>query len=107
MDAGVEVDEFQRGLVDFYAGVYQPSIDAFQRYITATPDEYRKDTHLYLAWAYEAMGNLEAALAELDAYQEFDPAVATLERADMLARAGNTEESYPGLRVIYLHLPGS
>ncbi len=88
VDAGVEVDEFQRGLVDFYVGVYQPAVEAFQRYVAAAPQDYRKDTHLYLAWSYEALGNLEAALAELATYRDFDPAVATIELADMLARAG-------------------
>lgn len=90
VEAGVEVDEFQRGLVDFYAAVYQPAVEAFERYIAAMPDDYRPDTHLYLAWSYEALGNLEAAFAQLDRYAESDPAVATLERADMRARSGET-----------------
>ena len=89
VDAGVEVDEFQRGLVDFNAAAYQPAVEAFDRAIAAAPEDYRKDAHLYLAWSYEALGDLDAALAELDAYDEFEPASATLERAEMLARSGD------------------
>lgn len=33
VDAGVAVDEFQRGLVDYYAGAYQPAVAAFDRYL--------------------------------------------------------------------------
>lgn len=91
VDAGVEVDEFQRGLVDFYAGIYQPAVEAFDRYITAFPDDYRRDTHLYLAWSHEALGDLETALSRLDAFAEFEPALATVERAAMLARAGDVD----------------
>ncbi len=86
VDNNIPVDEFQRGLIDFNAGAYQPGIDAFLRYMEANPENYRQDTHLYLAWSYEGLGNLEAALAELEAYTAIDPARATIERAKMLAR---------------------
>ncbi len=93
VEAGVPVDEYQRGVVDFYAAAYQPGVEAFQRYLDANPETYQRDTHLYLAWTYEALGNLEAALAELDTYAETDGARATLERAQMLARTGRGEEA--------------
>ena len=82
----IPVDEFQRGLIDFNVSAYQPGIDAFLRYIEANPDNYRQDTHLYLAWSYEGLGDLEMALAELETYAAIDPAKATIERAKMLAR---------------------
>lgn len=101
VDAGVAVDDFQRGLVDYYARVYEPAIAAFDSYILANPDSYRADTRLYLAWCYEALGNLEAALAQLDAYaglyvtEEGAPhaARAVEERGKMLARAGRAAEA--------------
>lgn len=37
VNAGVPVDEFQRGLVDYYAGVYEPAITAFDRYLNSPP----------------------------------------------------------------------
>jgi len=86
VDNQIPVDEFQRGLIDFNVGAYQPGVDAFLRYIEANPENYRQDTHLYLAWSYEGLGNLESALAELETYAATDPAKATIERAKMLAR---------------------
>jgi soluble lytic murein transglycosylase len=88
VQAGVAVDEFQRGLVNYHAGSYQPALAAFQRYIAANPADYRADAHLYLAWTHTALGDLETALAELDAYAAAEPAAALLERARLLARAG-------------------
>ena len=91
VDAELPVDEFQRGLVDFYADAYEPAIGAFQRYLTANPDDFRADTYLYLAWSYEALGDLETALSQLDAYAALDEAGALIERAKIVARAGQTE----------------
>jgi soluble lytic murein transglycosylase len=58
VDAEVPVDEFQRGLVDYYAGAYQPAIAAFDRYLTSlttplTPtlsltNGHNHDSHLVL-----------------------------------------------------------
>ncbi|HEY70967.1 MAG TPA: tetratricopeptide repeat protein [Anaerolineae bacterium] len=36
VDAEVPVDEFQRGLVDYYAGATQPALNAFNRYLSGT-----------------------------------------------------------------------
>ena len=105
VEAGVPVDEFQRGVVDYYAAAYQPAVDAFRRTIAAEPDTYSTDAHAFLAWSYEGLGNLEAALAELDVLAERDPARALFERGELLRRAGQTAaaldaydellESYP------------
>ncbi len=89
VEAGVPVDEYQRGVVDYFAAAYAPGIEALQRYIEANPDTYTNDSHLYLAWSYEALGDPVSALAELDAFAAFDPARALFERAEMLARAGD------------------
>ena len=56
VDLEVPVDDFQRGLVDYHAGVYGPAIDAFNNYLAANPENYRADTHLFLAWCYEQTG---------------------------------------------------
>ena len=37
VNAGVPVDEFQRGLVDYHAGAYEPAIAAFERYLNPPP----------------------------------------------------------------------
>ena len=69
IDAGFTVDEFQRGMVDYNAQAYESALAAFSRYIEANP-EHREDTHLYMAWSYEELGNVNAALAQIDAYIE-------------------------------------
>ncbi|HRQ37475.1 MAG TPA: transglycosylase SLT domain-containing protein [Chloroflexota bacterium] len=89
VEAGVPVDEYQRGLVNFHAKSYEPAIAAFTRYIEANPENYTPEAHLYAAQSYEALGNLPAALAELDSYANSNPAAAAFERGLMLARSGD------------------
>ncbi|MFQ5420775.1 MAG: tetratricopeptide repeat protein, partial [Anaerolineae bacterium] len=91
VDAGEPVDSYQRGLVDFYADVYEPAIAAFQQYLAENPADVRPDAHLYLAWSYEALGNREAALAQLKQLAELDGAMAVLEEAKLWTRAGERE----------------
>lgn len=93
IEADVPVDEYQRGVVDYYAGAYQPAIDALNRYIAAEPDTYNADAHAFLAWSHEALGNPEAALAELDTLSARDPARALFERGELLRRAGRDAEA--------------
>lgn len=103
VDAGHDVDLFQRGLVDYYAGAYTPAVTAFAAYLKAQPETYRAETHLYLAWCYEELGNQEEALAQLAAFgasaepegAEVGPhaAEAGVERGKLYARAGETESA--------------
>lgn len=94
VDAGQPVDEYQRGVVDFFAEAYQPAIEAFTRYLAAaTAETIKTDTYLYLAWSYEAVGDLPNALTALATYAQSEPATATIEQAHLLARAGQTTEA--------------
>ena len=93
VDAGAAVDEYQRGVVDYYAGAYEVGIEALRRAIAADAEGYPRDAHLFLAWSYESLGDLTSALAELDAYAAHDAARALFERGEMLARAGRTSEA--------------
>lgn len=94
VDAGFPVDEYQRGLVDFYAGAYLPGIEAFRRYLAAAgAEEIKPQAYLFLAWSLEALGDVEAALAELNHLSDLDPAGAMLEEARLLARAGRPAEA--------------
>lgn len=65
VEAGAPVDEFQRGLTDYYAQAYTPAIAAFQRYLQSHPDHDSR-AHYYLALAYRDSGSLGAALATFD-----------------------------------------
>jgi soluble lytic murein transglycosylase len=93
IDTGAPVDDYQRGVVDYYAAAYQPAVDALIRYIAAEPETTNKDSHLFLAWSYEGLGDLASALAELATFAEYEPARALFERAEMLKRAGQTVEA--------------
>lgn len=65
--AGVPVDEFQRGLVDFYAGQYGYALDAFDRFLAADP-EHDGTVHYYRALTLRALGDSPAAVAEWDIF---------------------------------------
>ena len=89
VEAGIFVDEYQRGLVDYYADAYEPAIAAFNRYIVNDPAAYRPDAHLYLAYCYEALGDVASAYTELEKFGQADGARATIEQAKMAARTGD------------------
>jgi peptidoglycan lytic transglycosylase len=72
VDAGVEVDEFQRGLVDYNAGAKYPdalgaAISAFDRYLAARPVDRADAAFYYKALAQRALEQPEAALETLGA----------------------------------------
>lgn len=60
VDAGIPVDEFQRGLVDYYAGEYSVAIQAFNRYLQSEPEDPGRAVY-FKGLATRALGgNLEA-----------------------------------------------
>jgi len=63
VDAGMPVDEFQRGLVDYFAGQYGVALAAFDRYISANPQN-DGTVHFYRAKALDDSGRYEEAVAE-------------------------------------------
>ena len=65
VEADVEVDDFQRGLVDYYAGVYWPAIQAFYRYIEDNLDN-EGAPYYYVGAAYLAVGSYESAMSAFD-----------------------------------------
>lgn len=76
VNAGVPVDELQRGLVDYYAAtgssgstaneLYLVAIAAFDRYLASAPVEHADTAHYFRARSLRATGDYEAALDELD-----------------------------------------
>jgi soluble lytic murein transglycosylase len=64
VNADVAVDDYQRGLVDYYARAYQPAIEAFTRVIEANPKNHTGDVHWYLALSLKASGNLSQAIQQ-------------------------------------------
>ena len=62
---GVPVGDYRRGLVDYYAGAYEPAVAAFDRVLETSPSAsayyYRGLSHLELGSPALAMQDLEAA----------------------------------------------
>lgn len=73
VNAGHPVNEYQRGLVDYYGGAYVPAIEAFDRYVASAPDTYAGEAHYYAGLAYKEASNFDLALAKFDALIEDYP----------------------------------
>ena len=65
VESNVPVNEYQRGLIDYYAGSYGAAVAAFQRYIEATP-EYNSDVHYYTALSFLYSGSFSLTLEECE-----------------------------------------
>jgi len=70
VDAGVPVDEFQRGLVDYYAGANHPdaygaAIRAFARYLEDESAQRADEALYYKALSHRAVQQFDAALEAL------------------------------------------
>lgn len=62
VEAGVPVDEFQRGLVDYYAGQYAVAIAAFERYMQQESADVAAAMY-YKGLAQSAFGEYQAAIS--------------------------------------------
>jgi soluble lytic murein transglycosylase len=100
-DAGYELDPYQRGLVNFNNDLYENAPQYFYDYLAATePRDYRPEAYLYIAYSYRQIGNLQAALTELQTLiDNFDPedtawGDAWLEVGSIYAELGDTAAAY-------------
>jgi soluble lytic murein transglycosylase len=64
VEAGIPVEEYSRGLVDFYAGQYEVAIAAFDRYFAASPEVHEGAGHHYKALSLRAIGDYFGAVDE-------------------------------------------
>ncbi len=64
VDDGVPVDDYQRGLVDYYAGAYQPAVSAFDRVLASVPTA---DAYYYRGLSHLGLGSPALALQDLEA----------------------------------------
>jgi soluble lytic murein transglycosylase len=98
VNADVEVDEFQRGMVDYYAGVYGAAVQAFYRYLESDVTERRDEARYYIGRAYHLSGSYHLAINEYDtliaAYPD-NPMVADfwLEKARSQGTQGHTDDA--------------
>ena len=63
VNADIPVNEFNRGLIDYYAGQYGLAVEAFYRYINLTPD-HDGTAFYYAGLALQAMNQPEDAITE-------------------------------------------
>lgn len=90
----VPVDEFQRGLVDYYARAYGPAVEAFYRYMESNP-QHTGDAHYYAGLAFLAAGSYKLAIHEFDRLIEDHPANERVGQAWLeKARAYATMDDY-------------
>ncbi|MGQ9583990.1 MAG: lytic transglycosylase domain-containing protein, partial [Anaerolineae bacterium] len=98
VEAGAEVDEFQRGLADYHNGAYWPAVAAFRRVLEDTSHPRRDEARLYLARSF---GRLELPAMAADWYRlvvRSSPQAtwigeAWLEWANALWKAGQAEQA--------------
>ncbi len=110
VEAGFEVDDYQRGLVDYYAGAYWPAIRAFERYIESTPD-HTGDAYYYMGFAYLAVGSYESAMSAFDVLIESYPqseyfGYVWLGKAQAFANQGRPDEALSTYREFARLYPG-
>jgi soluble lytic murein transglycosylase len=65
VDAGVEVNELQRGIIDYYAGQYGPALTALDHYLQNNPADPASAQYFY-ALTSSAQGNYEEAVNRWD-----------------------------------------
>ncbi len=65
VDAGYPVGEFERGIVDYFAGQYNLAIAAFDRYLL-NPGEFAGTALYYKGLAYRALDNPSEAITTWD-----------------------------------------
>ena len=66
VDAGVAVNEFDRGMVDYYAGEYGLAIAAFDRFLADETSAHDGSAHYYKGMALQELGDYPGAIAAWD-----------------------------------------
>lgn len=66
VEAGVEVDSLQRGIIDYHAGMYGPAATALDSYLQKQPAD-PGTAHYYYGLTFYAQGNYQAAIDQWDA----------------------------------------
>ncbi len=102
LDLGAPVDEYQRGLVNYYNGVYQRAVVAFQRYLQTDADGRDGRAYDLLARSLHALGAYEEAIEAWTRVIEEYPQCpcwgqAWLRRASAQAALGQVEAARRGL----------
>ena len=118
VEANEPVDDYLRGLVDYYACSSYPqacgaALLAFGRYIAAHPSEHKAEVHYYAALIYRKLGDYQASLREWDWLIYTHPESTLVpegwwEKGRTLEQAGRKEEAisaYQKLAELYPDSP--
>lgn len=65
--AGITISDLDRGLTDFYAGIYDKALESFDRYLATNPSD-DGTAHYYRALCLEKQDKPQDAIDELDLY---------------------------------------
>jgi len=112
VNAGVPVDDYQRGLVDYHAKVYQPAIDALTRVVQRKLDAREGEALWYLALSLKANGDLSRSIERCQQLIDKVPQSkhagdAWLEMAAAHALRGDTEQALHVYRQFVTQYPAS
>jgi soluble lytic murein transglycosylase len=64
VEAGRPVDDFLRGVVDYYGRAYGPAVEALYRHLERYPETHSPDVHWYLGLSFREAGSTALAAAE-------------------------------------------
>jgi len=73
LNSNQAVDDFQRGLVDFYNDMFDPAVASFYRVVEADLEGHVGAPHYFAGLAYRSTGNYAAALVEFDTLIDTHP----------------------------------
>jgi soluble lytic murein transglycosylase len=110
LDLGVPVDEYQRGIINFYNGMYSLAVAALERYVGTDPDARGGQAYDFIARAYYALGLYHEAIATWDRVIEQFPQCpcwgqAWLRRATAQASLGDIAGARAGLQMFAATYP--
>jgi soluble lytic murein transglycosylase len=102
LDLGAPVDEYQRGVINYYNGVYGLAVAALERYLASDPDGRGGQAYDFLALAHNRLGAYAEAIAAWDRVIERFPTCpcwgqAWLRRAAAQAALGDVARARAGL----------
>ncbi len=67
VEAGMDVDEFQRGYIDYHGGdAYQPAIEAMERFLASKPGSDAAEALWISAWSQRALTNYDRAIVNFE-----------------------------------------
>ena len=67
------MDDYERGLVDYFAGQYGFAVDAFQRYIALNPGHNGSPLY-YMGLALRAQGDIQGSIEQWNLFIDAYPA---------------------------------